>query len=102
MASKTNTIDYRDGGLEVFKRVEIYLSEGTITSEQLAHEKAAWQAQQYESITPQQLDLNTARQATAQLRELSKIQETILANDQKLIESHEKLSKIYHPQSELV
>ncbi len=100
MASKVQSPDYRDGGLEFAKRIQIYLNDkGSITPEEFQHELNAWNAAQYEAVTPQQLDLATARQATAQLRELRKEQEIILANDQKLIESHAKLSAIYHPKA---
>lgn len=99
--AKIQSIDYRDGGNEFAKRIQIYLNDkGTITPEQFAQEFNAWQQQEYEAVTPQQIDLNTARQATAQLRELRKEQEMILANDEKLITSHAKLSAIYHPQTD--
>lgn len=95
--AKTNTIDYRDGGLEFAKRIAIHLQSGKLTQAEFDYELNAWNAAQYEAVTQQQIDLKTAQQATAQLRELRKEQETILANDQKLIESHARLSAIYHP-----
>lgn len=95
MAQKTLTIDYRDGGLEFAKRIQIHLQSGHLNQAAFDYELNAWNAQQYEAPTQQQIDLSTTRQATAQLRELAKIQSEVIAGQEKLIEGHNRVCEIY-------
>jgi hypothetical protein len=93
--AKTNTIDYRDGGLEFAKRIAIHLQSGKLTQAEFDYELNAWNAAQYEAVTQQQIDLSVSRQATAQLRELSKIQNEVIEGQKKIIEGYHQVSEIY-------
>jgi len=96
MAKQLNTFDYRDGGLEFAKRIRISLEGGSLTLATLEHEIKAWESAQYENNKTQiQFDRDIAASHAAQLREVSKVQKEVLAQNEQLVESHRKVSAIY-------
>jgi hypothetical protein len=101
--AKTNTIDYRDGGLEAFNRMLIYVKGGKLTLAEIEYEMKAWNEAQYEAATKQQIDLSISRQEAAQQREIRKEMEAILVLKQKLLDAdlnyHKQMSDIYNPQT---
>lgn len=70
--AKKNT-DYRDGGNEVFKRLQISVNEGNLTPEAFIYELNAWQNDQYEEVkTKMQVDTSDIASNSAQIREFTK------------------------------